>query len=150
MNLPNAPKFEFGTAFGTVLQLPIPSPKWRWATKGIGGGDRSAALVPEVFSQARYSLVRLVLRFPESQHAAVTAMVTALADTAGQVRWYPNPAGAPGAFWLCYLEEPTVDGSWELEPDEYPGALRGTITLRLVSATGGAGVAYFPAGLTIP
>ena len=90
------------------LSVPVHAP--------IGGGDRAASRIPEVFIRRRDNLRRLWLRGYTSEWAAVRAWIEATHDAAASFTFWPDVA-VPGTSYACYLEEPGPGQRFEPTPD---------------------------------
>lgn len=114
---------------GTTFDFTIPSTLWVPKTKMIGGGDESAAGIPEVFEIRRDHLVSLSVRFFESQWPNVAAWLEWAQSNAGSFAFWFDKADA-GTAHTCYLITPGPTEMIDPDRDSFVGAYRLALTLR--------------------
>lgn len=117
---------------GVTLLFLISQRPWSPKSKGVGGYGVSGAGVPESYKQRRDQRLTLLLRFYETQMAAVLAWI----------EWCQDNAGTPFDFYLestdvspvsVYLDEPNItEEIIPMRSAQFPKMYEQTVTIRSV------------------
>jgi hypothetical protein len=99
-----------------TFEFTQPQKLWRPKNKGIGGTDRSASGVVESFKVNREYIIRLVLRFRESELADVDAWLTWAQDNQGTPFDFYFDKDDGTTLYTVLLEKPSFEDG-EIEPD---------------------------------
>jgi hypothetical protein len=120
---------------GVTLLFLLSQRPWAPKSKGVGGHGVSGAGVPESYKQRRDQRLTLVLRFYETQMAAVLAWI----------EWCQDNAGVPFNFYLestdvtpvsVYLDEPTIlEEIVPVRSLQFPKMYEQTVTIRSVDGS---------------
>lgn len=107
MALPFAPKLVYN-AGGTVLIFSQSSTLWTSDRQAIGGGSVSSAGVPEIYVIRKDSLIKLSLRFLESELASVITWVDWTFDNGSLGFFYYYPSQTNSTNYKSWLVTPKI------------------------------------------
>lgn len=136
MSLRWVPKFIYGPASGLInLELTLPVALWAHGSLSRGLIRRTATGVPGVAISQRKQILRVPLRFTESEWPAVRSLLI-WGQTKAPFIWYPDSdvyAQDQLELAVVRLEAPRVNEPLEPDPDSgYPRVLGLSITLRQI------------------
>lgn len=120
-----------------TVPFSIPMRLWDPESKGHGGEGVSGAGIPESFEIRRDELVRLKLRFTESEWAAVrTWLIWAHRNRSTAFTFYfQRSPDLPVGGVSCYLETPKLTDSIKPTRGETKGTFEIDVTLRSTTGT---------------
>ena len=113
-----------------LLRLELPMRPAQPVSRGIGGSERSAAGVVAAYEVRRDRLLRLTLRFLESEQQQVEAWLE-WAQATGRTFTVLLDQDDPSTAVTCYLEAPAMgDEIAPVRSAEFPEAMELTVELR--------------------
>lgn len=132
--LPWRPRFEYGTG-PTVVLFTIPMRIWSRALAMTGGADRAATWLGASYEVSRAYLLRITLRYYESEENDVIDLIDYLRSWPQTGTFYPDQLDLGTSFEVD-VESPRKGDELAGRPDpNYPAAREIDITLRNVAGT---------------
>ena len=124
-------RFVYGE---TDWETSLPVRAWDRSTPTVGGSRTSAAGVPASYIVRRDHVLRVTLRFYETEWENVHAMI-AWGQLAETLLWYPD-ANVAGTSFEVYLDSPLAGE--DIAPSrssDYPRTMEVTVSLRTVDGS---------------
>lgn len=131
--LPWRPRFDYDTA--TTLSLTVPTRIWSRVLMMTGGADRAATWLGASYEISRAYMLRVVLRYLESEEADVFDMIDYLRSWPNTGTFYPDQADL-GTSFTVDIQSPDKGADLEGTRDvDYPEVKEIEVMLRNVAGT---------------
>lgn len=124
--LPNTPKVVYGSG-PTTLLFSIPQRPWEPVVSTVGGTEWSGAGVPATFRISARDVLKLRLRFMESEWPAVRAWILAV-QMGGAYQWFNDQNDLTSL--AMYHDAPAVGQDFGPSRGEFPGEYALEVTAR--------------------